>query len=260
MSHRLAPLSLLLLLASPASAKDPKLYKLQFREGAGYCAVVQIPDPWQYSPDRLPDVLMPGRWELRKDPTMPEPGYLLRWNGELGYVAANYSRNVFRLDWTRDKPAFFPVARQRWAVASRMTAIRWGNTLASSPDDPDPNVVVNGRSFPRTGKHWIGSASDAILAPDKRWLVLQSSDGAMVHRTLWGEGPDHPLAGRVHIDVYHVPTGQRKIQLEIDQTGGQGLITFLADTSIYEGRYLFLRADPRPQQLHYLICKLPPEP
>lgn len=260
MNPRTASLALLLLLAGAASAGEPKLYKLKFLAGAGYCAVVRTPDSWQYSPERWPHPLTPGQWELRKDPTAPEPGYLLRWNGEYGYVPANYSLNVFRLDWTGGQPALLPAARQRWAVASRMTATTWGNTHAYSSGDPDPNVVVEGRSFRRTGKHWIGSASDALLAPGKRWLVLQSSDGGIVHRTLWGEGPDHPLAGRVHIDVYHVPTGQRTIQLEINQTEGQGLTTFLADTSIYDGRYLFLRVDPRPQQLHYLICRLPPEP
>ncbi|MGJ5816529.1 hypothetical protein [Paludibaculum fermentans] len=260
MTHRIVARALLLLLAGVASAREPKLYKLKFREGAANCAVVPIPEDWQYSPEQWPRPLSPGRWELRKDATAPEPGYLLRWNGEDGSVPANYSQSVFRLEWTGDKPAFLPVARQRWAGASRMSATWWGNTRAPSFSGDDPKVVIEGRSFERTGKHWIGTPGDAILAPDKRWLVLQSSDGGIVRRTLFGEGPDRPLAGRVHIDVYHVPTGRRTIQLEIDQTGGQGLITFLADTSIYEGRYLFLRVDPRPQQVHYLVCKLPPEP
>ncbi|MGJ5816530.1 hypothetical protein [Paludibaculum fermentans] len=260
MIHRTNALTLLLLLAGVASAKEPKLYKLKFREGAEICAVVRIPEPWQYSPERIPKEPVTGRWELRKDPTAPEPGYLLRWNEEFGSVPANYSLNVFRLEWTGGKPEFTPVERRRWATGSK-PAMAWdGNTRAHSSGDPDPRVVVDGRSFLRTGKHWIGSSSDAILGADKQWLVLQSSDGRIVNRTLWGEGPGHPLAGRIHVDVYHVPTGRRSIQLEIDQAGNQDLTLFVNNTFFYEGRYLFLRVDPRSMPIHYLICKLPLEP
>jgi hypothetical protein len=98
-SSRVALVALILLVEGIAHAKEPKLYKLRFREGAEHCAVVRIPDSWQYRPERFPDELTPGRWELRKDATAPAPGYLLRWNGELGYVPANYSDNVFRFEW-----------------------------------------------------------------------------------------------------------------------------------------------------------------
>ncbi|MBN9663527.1 MAG: hypothetical protein J0H49_35340 [Acidobacteria bacterium] len=260
MNPRLTALALVLQIGGFAFAKEPKLYKLRFREGAEHCAVVRIPDSWQYRPERLPDELTPGRWELRKNPSAPEPGFLVRWNGEYGGAPDNYSDNVFRFEWSGPEPAFFPTSLEQWVTASRVeTTWRWNSHAPSFGGDP-PAVVIDGKSFERTGKHWTGTPSDAILAPDKRWLVLQSSDGRIVRRTLFGEGPDRPLGGRVHIDVYHVPTGKRKIRLEINQTGGQGLITFLADTAIYEGRYLFLRVDPQPQQTHFLVCKLPSEP
>lgn len=260
MSSRTVVLLLLLLIDVIASAKDPKLYKLRFREGAENCAVVRIPDLWVYSSQRWPRPLSPGQRELRKNPSAPEPGFLVRWNGEYGGAPDNYSENVYRFEWTGPEPAFFPISADHWLTASRVETTWWGNTRAPSFGGDPPEVVIDGKSFERTGKHWTGTPSDAILAPDQRWLVLQSSDGRIVRRTLFGEGPDRPLAGRVHIDVYHVPTGKRKIRLEINQTGGQGLITFLADTAIYEGRYLFLRVDPRPQQTHFLVCKLPTEP
>ncbi|MBN9663525.1 MAG: hypothetical protein J0H49_35330 [Acidobacteria bacterium] len=259
-SPRVALVALILLVEGIAHAKEPKLYKLRFREGAEHCAVVRIPDSWQYRPDRLPDELTPGRWELRKDATAPAPGYLLRWNGELGYVPANYSNNVFRFEWTSDKPVFFPVAPERWAAASRMKMSWWGNKGTHVIGGDDPTVTVEGRSFERTGKHWNQSYSDAILTSDKKWLVLQSTDGKIINRTLFGEGPGLPLDGPIHVDVYWMQTGKRYIRLKIKQSERQDLSYFLNNAHIYEDRYLFLRVDPRGKQMYYLVCKLPAEP
>ncbi|MBN9663526.1 MAG: hypothetical protein J0H49_35335 [Acidobacteria bacterium] len=259
MCHQITVLTLGIMMCGNAFAKEPNLYKLRFREGAEHCAVVRIPTPWQYSPERIPKEPVEGQWELRKDATAPAPGYLLRWNGELGYVPANYSDNVFRFEWTGDKPAFFPVEAQRWAAASRMTMSWAGNTNTQVMGSNEPKIIVEGKPFERTGKHWDQSRGDVILTADKKWLVLQSNDGINVNRTLFGEGPGTPLAGRIHIDVYRMQTRERRIRLEIDQTEHQGLASFLDNTRIYEDRYLFLRVDPRGKQIHYLVCKLPIE-
>jgi hypothetical protein len=252
--------SLVLLIAGIAFAKEPKLYKLRFREGAENCAVVRIPTPWQYSPERIPREPVEGRWELRKDATASAPGYLLRWNGEFGDVPDNYSDNVFRFEWIGTKPAFFPVAPERWTAASKMKMSWAGNKGTHVIGGDDPTVTVEGRTFERTGKHWNQSYADAILTADKKWLVLQSTDGKIVNRTLFGEGPGLPLGGPIHVDVYWMPTGKRSISLKIDQTEHQGLSAFLDNTHIYEDRYLFLRVDPRGKQMYYLVCKLPAEP
>ncbi|MGJ5816727.1 hypothetical protein [Paludibaculum fermentans] len=209
MLPRIAVLALVLLIGGIAYAKEPKLYKLRFREGAENCAVVRIPDSWHYRPGRLPDELTPGRWELRKDATAPSPGYLLRWNGEPGYVPDNYSDNMFRFEWTSDKPVFFPVAPERWAAASRMKMSWSGNKGTHVIGGDDPKMTVEGRSFERTGKHWNQSYGDAILTSDKKWLVLQSTDGKIINRTIFGEGPGLPLDGPIHVDVYWMSPAPR---------------------------------------------------
>jgi hypothetical protein len=136
----------------------------------------------------------------------------------------------------------------------------WGNKGTHVIGGDDPTVTVEGRSFERTGKHWNQSYSDAILTSDKKWLVLQSTDGKIVNRTLFGEGLGLPLDGPIHVDVYRMQTGKRYIRLEIHQTEHQDLAGFLGNTHIYEDRYLFLRVDPRWMQVYYLACKLPAEP
>ncbi len=242
-------------------AEESKLYKLRFREGAERCAVVRISEEWQYAPRMWPRPLSPGRWEIRKDSTLPAPGYLPRWNGEYGVAPDNYSLNVFRFEWTGRKPEFTPAQPQRWMTATKIPVIvRQDQRVRSDGLGDDAKVVVGGKRFERTGKHWQRSYHDAMLSADDKWLVLQSTDGRIVHRTIFGPGPDRPMGGRAHIDVYHVPTGERKIRLEVNQTEDQGLDSLFTETRIYESRYLFLRVDPRPQRVYFLVCRLTAEP
>lgn len=134
-----------------------------------------------------------------------------------------------------------------------------GNTNTQAIGSDDSAIVIEGKPFVRAGKHWSQSDGDAILTANKKWLVLQSIDGRIVNRTLFGEGPGLPVAGRIHVDVHEMQTGKRRISLEIDQTEHQGFSSFVNSTRIYDDHYLLLRVDPRGKQIHYLVCKLPIE-
>ena len=242
-------------------AGEPQLYKLHFREGAEYCAVARTPEDWKYASEKWPDALAPGNWEVRKDSTLPPPGYLIRWNGEYGPVPPNYGPNVFRFEWTGAKPEFFSIAPDRWEAPPKAEFVfRRDSRIGWEGKGDAAKVTIGGKRFERTGKRWRETYSDAILSTDAQWLVLQSTDGRIVHRTIFGPGPNMPLDGVAHIDVFHVPSGRRKIRLEVRQTDDAGLAALFGETRIFESQYLFIRVDTRPLRTHFLVCKLPAEP
>lgn len=176
--------------------------------------------------NEYPKEPLEGRWELRKgrNSALARLPSSLEWGAWV--CAGQLQRQCFRFEWTSDKPVFFPVAPERWAAASKMKMSWWGNKGTHVIGGDDPTVTVEGRSFERTGKHWNQSYSDAILTSDKKWLVLQSTDGKIVNRTLFGEGPGLPLDGPIHVDVYRMRTGKRYIRLEMDQSERQDLSYF----------------------------------
>ncbi|MBL0159116.1 MAG: hypothetical protein IPP47_18685 [Bryobacterales bacterium] len=242
-------------------AGEPKLYKLRFREGAEYCAVARTPEDWKYTSEKWPDPLVPGNLEVRKDPTLPSPGYLIRWNGEYGIVPPNYSPSVFRFEWTGAKPEFFSIEPKSWESAPQAEFVyRRDSRIGWEGKGDAAKVIIGGKRFERTGKRWTRTDSDTILSMDANWLVLQSGDGPIVHHTIFGPGPDRPLDGLAHIDVFHVPSGQRRIRLEVKQTDDAGLDSLFGETRIFESQYLFIRVDTRPLRTHFLVCKLPVEP
>jgi hypothetical protein len=244
-----------------AIAATPEMYKLRFREGAGHCAIATLPESWNYTAEKWPTPFSPGKWNLRKDPQLPEPGYLMRWNGEYGIAPDNYSQNVFRFEWTGAKPEFVSIPADRWDAAFKLPfSYRMDTRVNPESEGDSAKLIVGGKRFGRTGKHWGNTDHDAVLSEDGKWLVVQSTDGRIVHETTFGSGPNRPVDGPAHIDVYHVPSSQRSIRLEIKLTGGAGLSGLVGNTRLYESRYLFLRVDARPQWTRFLVCKLPAEP
>jgi hypothetical protein len=137
-----------------AWCKEPDLYKLRFHEGAEYCALIQTPESWKYAASKEPHPLRPGKWNLRKDPQLPEPGYLVRWNGEYGIAPDNYSQNVFRFEWTGAKPEFFPIPADRWDSALKLPYRFQMDTRVNPESEGDAaKLIVGGKRFGRTGKH-----------------------------------------------------------------------------------------------------------
>ena len=203
-----------LLMAPSLNARSPVDVKLA-PEASKYCHVVNFTMDW--GPIKpLDERSFPPIFEYESDYEFRVAGLLETTFMVRGFdqVSQHYTAKAFEVDLSDPKAIARPIRDEKWQ-AGTVLPFTQTRTRTSGPDLPRGDTVMfNGYEFRKSGIQWSISPDEALLSPDRSWIVLRSWSGTLSHSDDIPGGLEFGESrGQLFFDIFNTDTGRKVVTI-----------------------------------------------